>query len=171
MILAVRDPRRGADAAATMGGEVEVRRLDLADLASVRLVAGGFEDPLDLLIDNAGLMIPPLGRTADGFELQFGTKHLGHFALTTLLLAQIVGRVVTVSSIAHRSGAINPTTPTASDAPTGRRAPTPSPSSRTSCSPPSCSGASREPAPRCSPWPRTPASQPSRWCAPGVDPG
>lgn len=107
VILAVRDVRKGADAAATMAGEVEVRRLDLADLASVRLFAGGIEGPIDLLVNNAGLMIPPLGRTADGFELQFGTNHLGHFALTNLLLPQIIGRVVTVSSIAHRRGAIN----------------------------------------------------------------
>ena len=107
VILAVRDVRKGADAAATMTGEVEVRRLDLADLASVRLFAGGIDGPVDLLINNAGLMIPPLGRTADGFELQLGTNHLGHFALTNLLLPQLVGRVVTVSSIAHRSGAIN----------------------------------------------------------------
>lgn len=107
VILAVRDAQKGADAAAAMTGEVEVRRLDLADLASVRLFAGGIEGQIDLLINNAGLMIPPLGRTADGFELQFGTNHLGHFALTNLLLPQIAGRVVTVSSIAHRSGAIN----------------------------------------------------------------
>lgn len=107
VILAVRDVEKGADAAATMTGETEVRHLDLADLASVRLFAGGIDGPVDLLINNAGLMIPPLGRTADGFELQFGTNHLGHFALTNLLLPQIVGRVVTVSSIAHRSGAIN----------------------------------------------------------------
>ena len=107
VILAVRDVRKGADAAATMAGETEVRHLDLADLASVRLFAGGVDGPVDLLINNAGLMIPPLGRTADGFELQFGTNHLGHFALTNLLLPQIAGRVVTVSSIAHRAGAIN----------------------------------------------------------------
>ena len=107
VILAVRDVRKGADAAATMAGETEVRHLDLADLASVRLFAGGIDGPVDLLINNAGLMIPPLGRTADGFELQFGTNHLGHFALTNLLLPQIVGRVVTVSSIAHRASAIN----------------------------------------------------------------
>lgn len=107
VILAVRDVRKGADAAATMAGEPEVRHLDLADLASVRLFAGGVDGPVDLLINNAGLMIPPLGRTADGFELQFGTNHLGHFALTNLLLPQIEGRVVTVSSIAHRAGAIN----------------------------------------------------------------
>ena len=107
VILAVRDVRKGADAATTMAGETEVRHLDLADLASVRLFAGGVDGPVDLLINNAGLMIPPLGRTADGFELQFGTNHLGHFALTNLLLPQIAGRVVTVSSIAHRAGAIN----------------------------------------------------------------
>ena len=107
VILAVRDVRKGADAAATLAGEPEVRRLDLADLASVRLFAGGIDGPVDLLVNNAGLMIPPLGRTADGFELQFGTNHLGHFALTNLLLPQIVGRVVTVASLAHRAGAMN----------------------------------------------------------------
>ncbi|MGP9538347.1 oxidoreductase [Brachybacterium sp. AOP43-C2-M15] len=107
VLLAVRDERKGADAAATMSGEVEVRRLDLADLDSVRRFAEGVEGSVDLLINNAGLMIPPLGRTADGFELQFGTNHLGHFALTNLLLPQLIGRVVTVSSIAHRRGAIN----------------------------------------------------------------
>lgn len=107
VLLAVRDLRKGADAAATMTGDVEVRRLDLADLASIRLFAGGIEESVDLLINNAGLMIPPLGRTADGFELQFGTNHLGHFALTNLLLPQLTGRVVTISSNGHRSGAIN----------------------------------------------------------------
>src|SRR5699024_5066424 len=107
VMLAVRDVHKGAAAAATMAGETEVRHLDLADLASVRLFAGGIDGPVDLLINIAGLMIPPLGRTAGGFELQFGTNHLGHFALTNLLLPQVVGRVVTVSSIAHRSGAIN----------------------------------------------------------------
>ena len=106
VMLAVRDVHKGADAAATMAGETEVRHLDLADLASVRLFAGGVDGPVDLLINNAGLMIPPLGRTVDGFELQFGTNHLGHFALTNLLLPQVAGRVVTVSSIAHRAGAI-----------------------------------------------------------------
>jgi NAD(P)-dependent dehydrogenase (short-subunit alcohol dehydrogenase family) len=63
--------------------------------------------PVDLLINNAGVMIPPLSRTADGFELQFGTNHLGHFALTNLLLPNVTGRVVTVSSGAHRSGRID----------------------------------------------------------------
>jgi NAD(P)-dependent dehydrogenase (short-subunit alcohol dehydrogenase family) len=107
VVLAVRDLAKGREAAATMTGDVEIRRLDLADLTSVRAFAEDFDEPVDLLINNAGLMIPPLGRTADGFELQFGTNHLGHFALTNLLLPRIKGRVVTVSSTAHRAGSIN----------------------------------------------------------------
>lgn len=107
VVLAVRDLAKGQTAAAGMTGDVEVRRLDLADLASVRAFAEGCVGPIDLLINNAGLMIPPLGRTADGFELQFGTNHLGHFALTNLLLPQIRGRVVTVASSAHRGGKID----------------------------------------------------------------
>ncbi|MCW3065706.1 MAG: oxidoreductase, partial [Solirubrobacterales bacterium] len=92
---------------ATMRGETEVRRLDLASLASVREFAAGWDGGLDLLINNAGVMVPPLTRTADGFELQFGTNHLGHFALTNLLLEHITGRVVTVSSTGHRIGEID----------------------------------------------------------------
>ncbi|PWC06094.1 oxidoreductase [Mycetocola zhujimingii] len=107
VIIAVRDVAKGNDARATMSGDTEVRRLDLADLASIRAFAGSLDEPIDLLINNAGLMIPPLGRTADGFELQFGTNHLGHFALTNLLLPQIRERVVTVSSTAHRAGSID----------------------------------------------------------------
>lgn len=107
VLLAVRDLDKGAQAARTMTGDLEVRRLDLADLSSIRTFAEGVDEPVDLLINNAGLMIPPLGRTADGFELQFGTNHLGHFALTNLLLPRIRRRVVTVSSIAHRAGAID----------------------------------------------------------------
>src|SRR5699024_7093303 len=107
VILAVRDVRKGGDASATLAGEPEVRRRDLADLASLRLFAGGIDGPVDLRLTHAGPRIPTLGTTADGFELQFGTNHLGHFALTNLLLPQIVGRVVTASSLAHRVGAIN----------------------------------------------------------------
>ncbi|HET9125223.1 MAG TPA: oxidoreductase [Solirubrobacteraceae bacterium] len=107
VVLAVRNLDRGRAAAAGMHGSTEVRELDLADLASVRAFAAAWERPLDLLINNAGVMVPPLGRTADGFELQIGTNHLGHFALTNLLLPQIVDRVVTVSSMAHRQGAID----------------------------------------------------------------
>ncbi len=106
-VLAVRDLARGRAAAATMPGTPEIRRLDLADLASVHAFADGFEEPVDLLINNAGLMAPPLGRTADGFEMQFGTNHLGHFVLTNLLLPRIRERVVTVSSNGHRAGSID----------------------------------------------------------------
>ncbi|MFD4644412.1 oxidoreductase [Lentzea sp. NPDC058436] len=107
VVLAVRNLDKGAEAAATMTGEVEVRRLDLADLASVRAFAQELTGPVDVLINNAGVMVPPLTRTADGFELQFGTNHLGHFALTNLLLPQIRERVVTVSSTGHRAGKID----------------------------------------------------------------
>ena len=90
-----------------MPGETEVRALDLASLDSVREFAAAWDGEIDLLINNAGVMIPPLSRTAEGFELQFGTNHLGHFALTNLLLERVNGRVVTVSSMAHRSGRID----------------------------------------------------------------
>jgi NAD(P)-dependent dehydrogenase (short-subunit alcohol dehydrogenase family) len=106
-VLAVRYTDKGKAAAATMPGETEVRRLDLADLASVREFAAGWDRDIDLLINNAGVMVPPLTRTADGFELQFGTNHLGHFALTNLLLEHVRGRVVTVSSTGHRVGSID----------------------------------------------------------------
>jgi NAD(P)-dependent dehydrogenase (short-subunit alcohol dehydrogenase family) len=105
--LAVRDTEKGRAAAAGMLGEAQVRRLDLADLASVREFAAGWEGEIDLLINNAGVMVPPLSRTVDGFELQFGTNHLGHFALTGLLLDRVTGRVVTVSSTGHRFGRID----------------------------------------------------------------
>jgi NAD(P)-dependent dehydrogenase (short-subunit alcohol dehydrogenase family) len=107
VVLAVRDLEKGKAAVATMSGETEVRELDLANLASVRAFAASWQGDIDLLINNAGVMTPPLTRTADGFELQFGTNHLGHFALTNLLLQHIVGRVVTVSSAAHRVGSID----------------------------------------------------------------
>ena len=107
VVLAVRNAEKGARAAAGMPGTVEVRPLDLADLASVRAFTDGWEGEIDLLINNAGVMIPPLTRTADGFELQFGTNHLGHFALTNLLLEHVTGRVVTVSSTGHRIGTID----------------------------------------------------------------
>ncbi len=107
VVLAVRDPGKGEAAAAAMSGATEVRPLDLARLDSVREFAAAWQGPIDLLINNAGVMIPPLTRTPDGFELQFGTNHLGHFALTNLLLPQVTGRVVTVSSDAHRGGAID----------------------------------------------------------------
>jgi NAD(P)-dependent dehydrogenase (short-subunit alcohol dehydrogenase family) len=106
MVLAVRDITRGEAAAARMEGAVRVRRLDLADLASVREFAAGAPERIDVLVNNAGVMGLPEGRTADGFELQLGTNHLGHFALTGLLLERLL-RVVTVSSSLHRRGRID----------------------------------------------------------------
>ncbi|MFC7880046.1 oxidoreductase [Isoptericola sp. NPDC057391] len=107
VVLAVRDVDRGRAAARAMAGDVAVRRLDLADLASVRAFAADLAEPVDVLVNNAGVMVPPLTRTADGFELQLGTNHLGHFALTNLLLPRVRGRVVTVSSSGHRFGAVD----------------------------------------------------------------
>ena len=107
VVLAVRDTAKGEQAAAAMPGRTEVRPLDLADLASVRAFAEAWDGDLDLLINNAGVMAVPERRTADGFELQIGTNHLGPFALTNLLLPHVTGRVVTVSSVAHRTGKID----------------------------------------------------------------
>ena len=107
VVLAVRSEERGARAAQEAGGQTEVRRLDLADLASVRAFAEAWEGDIDVLINNAGIMAVPEARTADGFESQIGTNHLGHFALTGLLLGHIRDRVVTVASAAHRMGKID----------------------------------------------------------------
>ncbi|MFB7506243.1 oxidoreductase [Streptomyces broussonetiae] len=104
VVFAVRDLARGGAAAAQAGGSTEVRRLDLADLDSVREFADAWDRPLDLLINNAGVMMLPEQRTKQGFEMQFGTNHLGHFALTNLLLPKVTDRVVTVSSGLHRGG-------------------------------------------------------------------
>jgi NAD(P)-dependent dehydrogenase (short-subunit alcohol dehydrogenase family) len=107
VVLAVRDLAKGAAAAESISGDCEVRQLDLADLASVRAFAESWQGELSVLINNAGVMRTPERRTADGFELQIGTNHLGHFALTNLLLPQVTGRVVTVASGAHRGGSIS----------------------------------------------------------------
>ena len=104
VVLAVRDTAKGEAAAATLSGPGtwDVRELDLASLASVRAFADKWGDtPVATLVNNAGIMMVAEGRTADGFELQFGTNHLGHFALTNLLLPVVEGRVVTVSSGLH----------------------------------------------------------------------
>jgi len=114
VVLAVRDAEKGKAAAARIadaapGADVTVQHLDLASLDSVRAAAAALRaqhPAIDLLINNAGVMFPPKQITGDGFELQLGTNHLGHFALTGLLLEQMLpvpgSRVVTVSSTAHR---------------------------------------------------------------------
>lgn len=107
VVLAVRDVKRGQAAAAAVRGSNEVRRLDLADLASVREFADSWRGKLDILVNNAGVAMAPPGTTKDGFETQFGTNHLGHFALTNLLLPHITDRIVTLASGAHRAGTIH----------------------------------------------------------------
>ncbi|MDG4764105.1 oxidoreductase [Solwaraspora sp. WMMD406] len=125
VVLTYRDERKGTAAldrirSSRPAGEVSGALLDLADLGSVAAFADTYRsdhDRLDLLINNAGVMAPPLGRTKQGFELQFGTNHLGHFALTGHLLPLLdavttgggggTARVVTVSSLAHRMGGID----------------------------------------------------------------
>ncbi|MER6009674.1 oxidoreductase [Streptomyces bluensis] len=119
VVLACRSEARGTAAVERLAGEVpgaevEFVRLDLGDLASVRQFAATYDQEhrrLDLLINNAGVMALPRGRTADGFETQFGVNHLGHFALTGLLLPRLLGtagaRVVTVSSGMHAMSTID----------------------------------------------------------------
>ena len=106
VILAVRNTAKGETAAEQMTGDVEVRQLDLQDLSSVREFADGV-DKVDVLINNAGIMATPYALTKDGFESQIGTNHLGHFALTNLLLPKLTDRVVTVSSYMHKVGRIS----------------------------------------------------------------
>ena len=107
VVLAVRDPAKGERVAVTMPGRTEVRSLDLESLASVRAFAAAWTGDIDILINNAGIMLVPEGRTADGFERQIGTNHLGHFALTNLLLPHVSDRIVTVSSHVHASGRLD----------------------------------------------------------------
>lgn len=106
VVLACRSLEKAAPVAAAIGPRATVRRLDLADLSSVRAFADSVET-VDVLINNAGVMAIPFGRTVDGFEMQFGTNHLGHFALTGLLLDRITDRVVTLSSVLHRLPGMN----------------------------------------------------------------
>lgn len=107
VVLAVRDVDRGRRAAADIPGTKEVRQLDLASLQSIRAFTDEWNEPVDLLINNAGVSVPTLQRTQDGFELQFGTNHLGPFALTNLLLPHVTGRVVSLSSQAERMGRLD----------------------------------------------------------------
>ncbi|MEU6246830.1 oxidoreductase [Glycomyces sp. NPDC047010] len=115
VVMTVRNTAAGEAAAAAIRAEVpdadlEVRRLDLADLDSVRAFAGSFDSGIDVLVNNAGIMAPPFSLSPQGHEIQFATNHLGHFALTGLLLDRLQGpdpRVVTVSSLAHGHGRIH----------------------------------------------------------------
>jgi NAD(P)-dependent dehydrogenase (short-subunit alcohol dehydrogenase family) len=107
VVLAVRNVEKGKAASSATPGLTEVRELDLARLDSVRSFAAGWDGPIDLLINNAGASTPTLTRTSDGFEANFGTNHLGHFALTSLLLEHVTGRVVTVASQAERFGRLD----------------------------------------------------------------
>jgi NAD(P)-dependent dehydrogenase (short-subunit alcohol dehydrogenase family) len=107
VVLAVRDVAKRHRVAGTMTGDTEVRELELDDLASVRAFATAWTGDLDILINNAGIMLVPEGRTVDGFELHIGTNHIGHFALTNLLLPHITNRVVTVSSHLHAAGRLD----------------------------------------------------------------
>jgi NAD(P)-dependent dehydrogenase (short-subunit alcohol dehydrogenase family) len=112
VVLAVRNVTKGEKAAAEIGEGARVEQLDLASLESVRTFAAGLPDEhVDILVNNAGVMAPPRRTTADGFESQFGTNHLGHFALTGLLMPKLLRapepRVVTLSSGAHRIGTIH----------------------------------------------------------------
>jgi NAD(P)-dependent dehydrogenase (short-subunit alcohol dehydrogenase family) len=111
VVLAVRNTDKGRSVASALradveGASVEVRRLDVSDLASVRSFAEQTAR-VDVLVNNAGIMAVPLARTVDGFESQLGTNHLGHFALTNLLLPKLADRVVVVGSAAHRSGSVD----------------------------------------------------------------
>jgi NAD(P)-dependent dehydrogenase (short-subunit alcohol dehydrogenase family) len=110
VIMGCRSVRRGQVARRTVQGSAEVLELDLADLSSVRAAAESVS-ALDVLINNAGIMAVPYGKTVDGFERQFGTNHLGHAALTWLLLPALRqrpgARVVTVASLAHQYGRMN----------------------------------------------------------------
>jgi NAD(P)-dependent dehydrogenase (short-subunit alcohol dehydrogenase family) len=113
VILACRNPDTGAAALVRVRarGSAELRSLDLAELSSVRTFAAGLSGPIALLVNNAGVMAIPRRETVDGFEMQFATNHLGHFALTGLLLPALLSRpgarVVTVSSPVAKSGSIN----------------------------------------------------------------
>ena len=106
VILAVRNTAKGAAAADRMAGDIEVRQLDLLDLSSVHRFADGIAN-VDVLINNAGIMATDHALTADSFERHIGTNHLGHFALTNLLLPKLTDRVVTVSSLLHNIGYIS----------------------------------------------------------------
>jgi len=107
VVLAVRSVAKGEQAAVGIQGRVEVRELDVSDLASVRRFADAWDGPLDVLINNAGIMEVPFERTSEGFELQLATNYLGPFVLTNLLLPHLTDRIVSVTSQLHRMGKVH----------------------------------------------------------------
>jgi NAD(P)-dependent dehydrogenase (short-subunit alcohol dehydrogenase family) len=98
VVMAVRDVSKGQSVSSSVTGTTEVRQLDLTRLESIRSFANSWTGEIDVLINNAGVMYAPAGKTTDGFELHIGTNHLGHFALTNLLLPHITTRIVTLTS-------------------------------------------------------------------------
>jgi len=104
VIITSRDDRKGKATVAEIGGNISYRLLELTSLKSIGECAAGISSEIDVLILNAGVMATPFKKTDDGFELQLGTNHLGHFALAGLLRKQIRDRVISVSSQAHRFG-------------------------------------------------------------------
>lgn len=107
VVLGVRSTEKGRRAIAGMPGDFDVRRLDVADLGSVRSFAQAWTGDLDILINNAGVMDAPAARTADGFDVQTATNYIGPFVLTNLLLPHLTDRVVSVTSQLHRQSKLN----------------------------------------------------------------
>jgi NAD(P)-dependent dehydrogenase (short-subunit alcohol dehydrogenase family) len=107
VVMACRNVAKAEAVRPEVGDGTEVRQLDLGSLSSIRAFAESWEGPVDVLVNNAGIMAVPFARTVDGFESQFGTNFLGHFALTGLLLPRVTDRVVTLSSGVHRMGRID----------------------------------------------------------------
>ena len=141
VVLAVRNTTKGQDAASSIAGDAIVAHLDLSDLRSIRQFAEEWQGPIDVLINNAGISVPTLERTVDGFEMQFGTNHLGPFALTNLLLPHIRSRVVSLSSQAERMAKLDLDDLNWDRTPYRNRAPTRRRNWRTFSSRRNCSGA------------------------------
>ena len=173
--MAVRDLDRGGAAVERIrttvpAADLEVRELELASLASVRACAAGFladHDRLDVLVNNAGVMACPFGTTADGFELQFGTNHLGHFLLANLLAPALVAaapaRVVSLSSRGHRFSDMDLDDPTSNARRTSRGSATGGRRPPTSCS--QSSSITVSPIAVCVPLPCTPDRSEPSWAA------
>ncbi|WP_249351901.1 oxidoreductase [Nocardiopsis akebiae] len=111
VVMAVRDPAKGAQVAGTFGrtrGQIDVQRLDVASLASIRAFVDSWSGSVDVLINNAGIMMVPYANTHEGLESQMATNYFGPFALTNAMLPRITDRVVSVASQLHRMGTMRP---------------------------------------------------------------